>query len=197
MKKIVLFFPIILVVSACGSLPELDSNMQSQGWIDHQASINKVEFWKIKGRAAVRDDSNSASYVLHWEQFNSNYELRLISSLGQGTYLLKGSEKKATIQTPKNKIFTADTAEQLIQDKLGWDIHLAGLKYWLRGIPEPNVKYSQLLLDAQGRLSDMKQSGFTISILRYAKKKNVSLPEKVFIRKRDIQLRLVIQNWEI
>ena len=84
-----------------------------------------------------------------------------------------------------------------MREKLGFDIHFDGLKYWIRGIPEPNVKYSQLLLDEQGRLLDMKQSGFTISILRYTNKEDVSLPEKLFIKSKNIKLRLVIQNWEI
>ena len=101
------------------------------------------------------------------------------------------------MRTPKNKVFTSDTPESLIREKLGWDVHIAGLKYWVRGVPEPNVKYSQLLLDKKGRLKDMKQSGFFISILRYTDKENISLPEKLFIRSNNIQLRLVIQNWEI
>ena len=52
-------------------------------------------------------------------------------------------------------------------------------------------------MDEKGRLQDMQQSGFTISILRYTDKKNISLPEKLFIKSKDIELRLVIQNWEI
>ena len=31
----------------------------------------------------------------------------------------------------------------------------------------------------------------------YTEKENISLPEKLFIRSNNIQLRLVIQNWEI
>ena len=95
------------------------------------------------------------------------------------------------------EVLTAITPEKLIRDELGWDVNLAGLKYWIRGIPEPNSKYSQLLLDEKGRLQDMKQSGFTISILRYTDKKNISLPAMLCIKSKDIELRLVIQNWEI
>ena len=134
---------------------------------------------------------------MHWDQFNTDYELRFISSLGQGTYLLKGTKDGVVMKTPKNKVFTSDTSENLIREKIGWDINLTGLKYWVRGVPEPNVKYSQLLLDEKGRLKDMKQSGFFISVMRYTDEENISLPEKLFIRNNNIQLRLVIQKWEI
>ena len=53
------------------------------------------------------------------------------------------------------------------------------------------------MLDEKGRLKDMRQSGFSVSILRYTNDRNISLPTKLFIRSDNIQLRLVIQNWEI
>ena len=197
MKKITLFFTIILLISACSSIPDVDSDLQLRQWQNHQALVNKIESWNIKSRAAIQSENNSATFLLHWDQFNTGYELRFIAGLGQGAYLLQGTENGVVMRTPKNKVFTSDTPESLIREKLGWDVHIAGLKYWVRGVPEPNVKYSQLLLDKKGRLKDMKQSGFFISILRYTDKENISLPEKLFIRSNNIQLRLVIQNWEI
>tara|TARA_B100001250_G_scaffold411319_1_gene439698 strand:- start:354 stop:947 length:594 start_codon:yes stop_codon:yes gene_type:complete len=197
LKKIILFFTVILLISACSSIPNVKSDLQFRQWKTHQARVDKIESWSIKGRAAIQSENNSATFLLHWDQFNSDYELRFISSLGQGTYLLKGTEDGVVMTTPKNKIFTSDTPENLIREKLGWDVDLTGLKYWVRGVPEPNVRYSQLLLDEKGRLQDMKQSGFFVSILRYTDKENFSLPEKLFIRSNNIQLRLVIQNWEM
>ena len=186
-----------MLISACSSIPDVDSDLQLRQWQNHQALVNKIESWNIKGRAAIQSENNSATFLLHWDQFNTGYELRFIAGLGQGAYLLQGTENGVVMRTPKNKVFTSDTPESLIREKLGWDVHIAGLKYWVRGVPEPNVKYSQLLLDKKGRLKDMKQSGFFISILRYTDKENISLPEKLFIRSNNIQLRLVIQNWEI
>ena len=197
MKKIILFFAILLLISACSSIPEIDTDLQLRQWQRHQALINKIESWNIKGRAAIQNENNSATFFFHWDQFNTDYELRFISSLGQGTYLLKGTKDGVVMKTPKNKVFTSDTSENLIREKIGWDINLTGLKYWVRGVPEPNVKYSQLLLDEKGRLKDMKQSGFFISVMRYTDEENISLPEKLFIRNNNIQLRLVIQKWEI
>jgi len=187
----------MLLINACSSLPEIDNNLQLHQWTNHQALVNELESWSIRGRTAIQSKNNSATFLLHWDQFDAGYELRFISGLGHGTYLLKGSAAGVVMRTPKNKVFTSDTPEKLIREKLGWDVYLAGLKYWMRGIPEPNVKYSQLLLDEKGRLKDMKQSGFSVSVLRYTDKRNISLPEKLFIRSSDIQLRLVIQNWEI
>ncbi len=197
MKRQILFFTIILLIGACSSIPDIDSDLQLRQWQNHQTLVNKIESWKIKGRAAIQSENNSATFLLHWDQFDTGYELRFISGLGQGTYILKGTEDGVIMRTPKNKVFSSDTPENLIREELGWDIHIDGLKYWVRGLPEPKIQYSQLLLDEEGRLKDMKQSGFFISVIRYTDEENISLPEKLFIRSNNIQLRLVMQNWDI
>ena len=83
--------------------------------------------WNIKGRAAIQNKYNSGTFVLHWNQHNTDFELRFISSFRQGTYLLKGSETKVTMHTPKNEVLTAITPEQLIRDELGWDVK----RFWV------------------------------------------------------------------
>ena len=197
MKKIILLLPVMLLVSACSSLVHLDENEKLKSWNNHLIKINKVKSWRISGRAFVKNRNESATFKLQWEQNNSNYELRLISAFGQGTFLINGSEKGVNIQTPKNKIFSGSSANQLIREKLGWNINLTGLKYWVRGVPKPNVEYSELLLSNHGRLSNMKQSNFTIKVSRYYKKNDLFLPEKIFIKGKDIQLKLIINEWEI
>jgi outer membrane lipoprotein LolB len=43
----------------------------------------------------------------------------------------------------------------------------------------------------------MKQSGFNISVSRYADLDGVSLPEKLTIKSDNIKLKVIIQNWGI
>ena len=78
MKKIILFFAILLLISACSSIPEIDTDLQLRQWQRHQALINKIESWNIKGRAAIQNENNSATFFLHWDQFNTDYELHTL-----------------------------------------------------------------------------------------------------------------------
>ena len=178
-------------------MPRIESGSSYQQWIEHQLAVSKIGSWKIKGRVAVQNGKESATATLYWDQISSNYELRLIGPLGQGTYIFNGSPDGVILRAPNNKILTADTPDQLMNEGLGWAVHFAGLKYWIRGIPEPDINYSQLLLDGKGRLSDLKQSGFTVSILRYTDQAGISLPEKIIISNDNIRLKMVIQNWSI
>ena len=188
---------IISLVSACTQLPKIDASLKSQLWLEHQLAVGEIQSWNIKGRVAVKNDKESGTVTLLWDQFISNYEIRFITPLGQGTYILTGSPGNVVMKGPKNKIMMAETAEQILREGLGWDIHLDGLRYWVRGLPEPGINYSELLLDEKGRLSNMEQSGFNVSVSRYTEQDGISLPSKMSIKSDNIQLKVVIQNWKI
>ena len=187
----------VLFLSACTQTPKIESGDKTQLWLEHQLTASAIQSWNIKGRVAVKNSKQSGTITLFWNQFLANYELRFIAPLGQGTYILSGTPSSVIMKTPKESIIEADNAEQLLRDILDWDVHLNGLRYWVRGLPEPEVEFSALLLDDKGRLTNIDQSGFNIKISRYAVVNNVSLPEKLAIESENIRLKVVIQSWEI
>lgn len=126
-----------MLLGACSTPPQIDSSLKSQLWLERQIAVGSINSWEIKGRVAVKNEKESGSATLHWSQSYANYELRLITPLGQGTYLLKGSSDGVTMHDPKNRVMMAKSAEKLLYEGLGWKLHLDGLKYWVRGIPEP------------------------------------------------------------
>lgn len=197
MKRYHFLLIAVLLLSACTQAPKIDSGEKTQLWLEHQLTTSAIHSWNIKGRVAVRNVKQSGTITLFWNQFLANYELRFIAPLGQGTYILSGTPNGVMMKTPKDNIVEAENAEQLLREILGWDIHLNGLRYWIRGLPEPEVEYSALLLDDKGRLTNMDQSGFNIKVSRYAEVDNVSLPEKLAIESENIRLKVIIQNWGI
>ena len=198
MRQILLLLLAVSLLSACASqVARIDSGLKSQLWLAHQITVSAIQSWNIKGRIAVKNEKESGTVALFWNQFISNYELRFVAPLGQGTYILSGSPGGVAMKGPNNKTIMAETAEQLLREGLGWDIHLNGLRYWIRGLPEPGINYSELMLDSKGRLTNMQQSGFNVSVSRYAEQDGIFLPEKLIIKSHRIQLKVIIQNWEI
>jgi outer membrane lipoprotein LolB len=196
-RRLLLLSIAVSLLNACTQLPKIDSGLKTQLWLEHQLTAGGIQSWNIKGRVAVKNDKESGTVTLLWDQFISNYELRFIAPLGQGTYILTGTPNGVVMKGPKDLILMAETPEQILRKGLGWDVHLDGLKYWVRGLPEPDIKYSELLLDDKGRLTNMEQSGFNVSVSRYTDLDGVSLPEKLTIKSDNIKLKVIIQNWEI
>lgn len=196
-KSLTLLLLAVSLLSGCAQSPKIETSSKTQLWLDHQLSVGAIQSWDIKGRIAVKNAKESASVTLLWNQYLSDYELRLIAPFGQGTYILTGTSTQVRMKGPKGLDIVAENAEALLRQGLGWDVHLNGLRYWVRGLPEPGIKYSELTLDEKGRLVNMAQSGFDISISRYTAQNGISLPEKLSIKSDKIQLKLIIQIWKL
>jgi outer membrane lipoprotein LolB len=192
-----LLLAIAVLLSACAQAPQIDPDLKTQFWLEQQIAASAIQSWQIKGRVAVKNDKESGTVTLFWNQNLNEYELRFIAPLGQGTYILTGSAAGVVMQTAKESIIKANSAEQLLRQTLGWDVHLDGLKYWVRGLPEPDVHYSNLLLDDKGRLINLEQSGFHVSVSSYINQGDISLPKKIKIKSDKIQLKVAIQDWQI
>ncbi len=197
MKRVYIFLLAVSLLSGCAQSPKIDTGLKSQLWLEHQINTSAIQSWNIKGRIAVKNTEQSGTVTLFWNQFLSNYELRLIAPFAQGTYILTGTPTGVVMKGPKDLSLVADNAQQLLREGLGWDVHLNGLRYWVRGLPEPDIKYSELQLDDEGRLVNMDQSGFNVSVSRYTEQNGIPLPEKLTIKSDNIQLKVIIQTWDI
>lgn len=137
------------------------------------------------------------SATLQWRQRQQDYFLRIIAPLGGGIYELSGNEDGVLMRTAKNMTLRADNPETLLQNNFGWHVPLSGLVYWLRGLPEPGSKTNTLVLDDQGRITDLVQAGWQISYLRYMTASGFDLPGKIVIQNDKLKVQLIIRDWKI
>lgn len=170
--------------------------IDATAWDLRQEALNKINTWSIKGRLAVQTGKEGWSATLFWDQKNQSYRMRFVAPLGQGTYQLQGDNDLVSLLTADNKLYQADTPETLLLDNMGWSVPLHGLKYWIKGVPEPGKSTENLLLDDQGRLTDMQQSGWRISISRYSDFNGTQLPSKLYMHNDRFKLRLVVDDWK-
>ena len=151
----------------------------------------------MDGRIGIKSEVQSGTASLFWRQQDSNYNLRIVAPFGQGTYLLSGTTDRVQMSGPDNLLLTAGSAEELMNIALGWSVNLQGLRYWVRGLPNPESEYSAMRLDNKGRLQSIKQAGFNIDFQRYAIYDDYELPEKILIKSSELQLKLLIKRWQI
>ena len=67
--------------------------------------------------------------------------------------------------------------------------------WWIRGLPAPDSK-SRITLDADSRLAQLSQDGWEVSYTRYAEQDGYWLPERLRLEGHDIQVTLVIKDWQ-
>jgi len=197
--RLLLLVALTMLLAACAEMPSVQTEYTPDlpRWQYHVDQISELHSWKVSGRLSVTTPQQNWTATMHWQQVNDAYQIRFIAPLGQGTYEIRGNDEAVFIRTAKNEIYQADTPEELLSKNLGWEVNLASLAYWVRGIPDPNESTNQLLLNEDNLLSVMEQHGFRISVLRYQDVDGKSLPGKIFLHSDKIKLKMVIQTWDL
>ncbi len=188
---------LVLLLAGCAEMPfGPERKPNTAAWDLRQEALNQLQSWSIKGRLAVQTKEEGWTATLHWSQKLEAYTMRFIAPLGRGTYQLQGDDQNVFLLTADNRLYQAADPESLLQENLGWSVPLQGFKYWVKGVPEPGIDVQKMLLDDQGRIIDMEQSGWTINISRYMDVEGAQLPEKLSIQNDRIKLKLVVADWK-
>lgn len=150
-----------------------------------------VQF-ELAGRIAMKYRDEAGTGNIAWRHALDSDELLLTSPIGQGIARIVREGKEVVLRTQDGQELKADDAEALTERALGFRIPLAGLADWVRGragaTPEPLL----VKKDAQGRMSELQQAGWTIEYQEYAG----ALPSRLRLVYPGIELRLAITEWK-
>lgn len=186
----------LLLAGGCSNVPERPPVPdQDASWQQHYQRLLKQDQWSLHGRLAVKANDNGWNLTIHWEQRPNAFDISLIAPFGRGSLHLSGSPYIARLTTSDGDAFIADDPEALLQEQLGWHIPVSALRYWVRGIPSPQLNITATELDQWGRLQRLQQAGWTIRFLDYQSQAGLDLPRRVFASHPDADVRLVVSDW--
>ena len=188
----------ILLVASCAEVPVSAPSREpgAQSWEVRRQAIDGLRRWSLYGRVAIQTERDGWSASLRWIQREGHDYLRLVGPLGQGTYELERHPRSLVVRTADNRILKSEDPDTLMRENLGWSIPVAGLHYWVRGIPDPKSPITGLKLDDQARMTELSQQGWTISVLGYTQEGDLELPAKLFLYNPRLKVRLIVQQWE-
>jgi len=197
--SLLVVLPLLLATASCSrNLPRLDAAAGAELWQARQDRLRALRFWELKGRVAARDGGEVANARLYWEQRGADYRLRLSGPLGGNPHELSGNGRDGvTLRTADARIYRAETAEALMREHYGLDAPVAGLHYWVRGLPGPAPAPSDLVLDERGRLRSLRQDGWEIRFLDYGERNGIELPVKLQLLRGEMRLRMVVHDWRL
>jgi outer membrane lipoprotein LolB len=197
--NIVCFIATTLFTSACVTVeqhPQAPGSEISKqaAWKVHQANIQSLANWKLKGRVAGKSNNQGFRAGVQWHQFQSNYVIDLHGPLGRKVAVLSGMKGSVQLKTSKGERFEADNAESLMQELFGYALPVNGLRYWLLGIPDPSYSQNSFTLDEQGRLRQLDQAGWLIKYTSYHEG-NPVLPALIQISNTTVDANIKVDRW--
>jgi outer membrane lipoprotein LolB len=182
-----LFYLGLALLSGCALLPPHPAPVDRP---EHPASVP----FALNGRVSINNHGERHSAGLHWTHHEQSDEILLLTPLGQTAARVYRDASHATLDDGGKHYQDAD-AESLMEQVLGWYLPLDVLQHWVLGLPAADAP-AQIERDADGRISLLHQDGWTVSYLRYADDSADSLPTRLKLEHEDLQLQLLIDEWE-
>jgi outer membrane lipoprotein LolB len=177
----------VLLLAGCATTPVPTSSQ----------SAAALDAWQLNGRVSLTRGEEGWHAGLFWQTQADTYYLRISGPLGQGGFQLNGDARGVVLVDADGQTFAARDADALLAQVTGWQLPVTGLRYWIRGLPEPVAGQAQETRDEAGRLNRLEQSGWTIEYQKYQLVGDILLPAKLQLIHADISVRIVIDQWEL
>jgi outer membrane lipoprotein LolB len=197
----------VLAISGCTTLqdtPETTTHLTTQEptqWQEHLNRVTQVEHWALSGKVGVVTPNQSQTGYIDWQQDQNSFAISIRGTLGFGGLDLTGDHEFVTIKVDENNQRTLPT-EIALSRYLDWEFPINALKYWVKGIPDPNSPVTNLQFNANGQLARLKQQGWDIRLVNYEHHNTdlnqpVTLPHKIIARYNGHKVSLVLSDWLI
>lgn len=158
------------------------------------APVPAVREFDLAGRVAVRYQEQGFSANLDWQHGEKTDQLLILNPLGQGIAQISRDDNGVHLKTADRRELSANDAEALTQQVLGWRLPLKGLGYWAVGAVAPGP-VNILERDTAGRLARIEQDGWSIAYRDYRNVNGVDLPTRIELVRPELEIKLVVDNW--
>ncbi|MBI5890106.1 MAG: outer membrane lipoprotein LolB [Nitrosomonadales bacterium] len=174
---------LILLLTGCATAP-----------VAVQRPLQADAPFAFNGRVAVKQGDKRESAGVRWEHRAEADEILLLAPLGQTMARIRRDAQEITLEA-SGKRYTAQDMESLMQQALGWQLPLSGLRYWVTALPAPGSE-SSIERDANGQVSMLQQQGWEIGYSRYAAAAPDALPLRLKLQRDGMEVVLLIDEWE-
>lgn len=154
-----------------------------------------VVAFSLNARVAVKLDDRGYTARLVWHHSSAHDSLRLFSPVGSVVGEIEADDQGATLTTSDKKVYRSYDAQSLTREVLGWDLPLAGLRYWVTGRADPAFVVQEEKRDARKRLTSLTQNDWRIAYTDYFAES--ALPARLTLAYDRLKLRLIVDRWEL
>ncbi|MGA2399611.1 MAG: lipoprotein insertase outer membrane protein LolB [Steroidobacteraceae bacterium] len=161
-------------------------------WNERATALEHARTWQLDGRAAAALGQQGWQASLDWRQKGSVSELHLAGPFGVGALALSMSPEGLSLNgAPPTPAVTAQ-----LEARLGFELPLEYLRFWLLGIPNPDAPF-EITRNAQDRAQHLSQAGWSIDYDQYRPEGDDELPARMVLSKAGARVRIAVDRWEV
>lgn len=189
----------LLILSGCAPLSTKTSPLTdaSSGWTRHVAQVLAFDPVTLSARVAVQDAEQGGTFKIRWTERAGLLDLLIEPPVGGGRYTLREYAGGVELATADGVVASSRSADGLVEAYLSITLPVEGVRYWIKGIPDPRYPMDAGERTADGLLADFAQGRWRVSILEYREVNGVLMPRRLFLTRDDVQVRIAVDQWRL
>jgi outer membrane lipoprotein LolB len=190
MRRVLLMVLCSAVLAACATTRPRPAPAAAD-WERRVGDLQKLAAWQLDGRAAVAVGTQGWQAALNWRQRGGSAEVHLSGPLGVGAMVLKRTPDGISLngQPPSDAVLAQ------LQDRLGFDLPLDHLRFWLLGVPDPSAAF-EVTRNDQDRAMRLAQDDWSIDYDRYMPVDGDLLPARLVLSREGVRVRIAVDRWQ-
>jgi len=160
-------------------------------WNQRMSALQHAHAWALDGRAAVAVGGEGWQASLNWHQHGPQTDVHLAGPFGAGALMLRKTREGLSM----NGAPASDAVIAQLQDRLGFELPLDTLRYWLLGVPDPDSPFD-LTRNGQDRARRLIQAGWIVDYDRYREVLGDLLPARLVLSRGEVRVRIAVDHWE-
>ncbi len=161
-----------------------------------EAASARHAHWSLAAHIGVSNGHDSGSGELDWRQDGDTYTFTVRAPVTGKTWKLSGDAAHARLEGVESTPIESDDAEVLLRERVGWDVPLAALRAWVRGLRAPVVP-ARVSFDESGLPATIEQSGWNVEYRDWYTDRNPPLPRRVFATRGATRVKMAIESFDI
>lgn len=166
--------------------------------VQHLQSLADIHSFELNGRIAVQMEKHGFSAITHWQHTQNQDVMEIFSPFGSKLAVINRTDKLVKLITSDKKELQASSVEVLTEQVLAFKLPLSGLTDWVLARPsllgEPPI---MIEYDSLGHIILLSQQGWDIEYSDYKPINNKILPSKIFLKSAKLNLKLLIDSWQL
>jgi outer membrane lipoprotein LolB len=154
-----------------------------------------LPYWKAEGRLGVKSPQGAWNANLFWEHENSQDRLRVSGPFSQGVVSIILQKDLIYINEGNGKIETTRDPSESIKRRLGFEVPVESLRFWMMGLPAPDEDYLQPVENQDSARRGFTQRGWSLAFEQFVPLAGESVPQRILLQGNQVRLKLIIDSW--
>jgi outer membrane lipoprotein LolB len=164
-------------------------------WPLQREQLERLDHYSINGRVAVAASGQGFSASLRYQQRPGSAEMALDGPMGLGGMRLALTGEEVQLTTSSGESLDGGAALAEIENRLGFPMPLAQLRWWLLGVPAPGE--AAIDQDAvTGEIRGFRQNGWQVSVDARAPALGFALPQRLTAQREGARMKLAVDRWQ-